>query len=117
MIGQPDFMCVRQFFRHYMRSPDLSLSGGTALSADNRYLAVARQFVFQVYDVDTGVVSRTFKHKLATSTDHLPVVFAHGGLALLSIYDKGSIRLWDMMEQVKLQTLPSGELLIETWTI
>ena len=62
-----------------------------------------------MYDLDTGTVVRTYKHKLGAAVDHLPVIFAHDGLALLCVYDDGLVRLWDMMSQAKIQTLTAGE--------
>ncbi|PIL28712.1 hypothetical protein GSI_08756 [Ganoderma sinense ZZ0214-1] len=58
-----------------------------------------------IYDLDSGMIVRTFKHKMGADTSKLPVEFAHGDLALLCIYDHGSVRLWDLANQVKMQTL------------
>lgn len=84
-------------------------SGSSALSTNSQYLAVARQFVFQIYDLDSGMIIRTFKHKLGVAARKFPLEFAHGNLALLCIYDHGSVRLWDLTNQATMQTLSLGE--------
>ena len=80
-------------------------SGAVTLSKDGKHLAVARRYVHQVYDIDSGVVARTFKHKLGLAIDSAPVTFAHGDMALLGAYDAGVVRLWNLPGQAKMQTL------------
>ncbi|KAI1786002.1 WD40-repeat-containing domain protein [Ganoderma leucocontextum] len=90
------------------------LLGPTVLSHDSKFLAVARRYIYQVYDVESGMVTRTFKHKLGSSVHELRVAFAHGGTAFLGVYDAGALRMWDLVKQTKMQTLqcaahvPSG---------
>ena len=82
--------------------------GPTALSHDSKFLAVARRYIYQVYDVESGMVTRTFKHRFGSSVHELQVAFAHGDTAFLGVYDDGALRLWDLVKQTKMQTLRCG---------
>ncbi|KAI1789527.1 hypothetical protein LXA43DRAFT_1062768 [Ganoderma leucocontextum] len=92
------------------------LLGATTLSKDSKFLAVARRYIYQIYDVESGMVTRTFKHKLGSSVADLRVAFAHADTAFLGVYDDGALRLWDLVRQTKMQTLQTAQGLLVTLT-
>ncbi|KAI1790680.1 WD40-repeat-containing domain protein, partial [Ganoderma leucocontextum] len=75
-------------------NPDLLCSGSASVSPDNKYLAVSNVFTgFHIYRLDNGSPIAHFEQE-GNEARPLPVVWLHGGRAILGGSTLGSINIW-----------------------
>ena len=83
----------------------LSSSARTHLSDNARYIAVSSLGKgFDVYDVQSGAPKCSFPH--GTGEKYLlPVLFIHGGNAIVGGTTTGTVNVWDVSQSLLIQEL------------
>ncbi|RPD60320.1 WD40 repeat-like protein [Lentinus tigrinus ALCF2SS1-6] len=79
----------------------------SSLSPNGAYMAIsdpARGFT--IYDLDAAKAIRTFEHDIGGSERAVPVLFVHGGHAILSGSMVGRVNIWYINASFKLPYLP-----------
>lgn len=80
-------------------------SADTSISDDGKLLAVSNVVTgFDIYCADTGEAVCSVGHTVQ-ELRKVPVLFIHGGLALLGGNPRGDVHLWDMSSGCKQHSL------------
>lgn len=98
--SNPMYVTIVHIYPYFLSST--SRSGSSSLSPDYKTLVLAMQRGYDVHHLETHVPLVSIPHELHAPG---PVIFLHGGLALLGASRRGEVSLWGSSDGEKLQDM------------